>query len=237
MPCHGNSFGFGASGRRYWTILPTALPDTNHLLGPLKKYLGCKRFNTYTIVQRNVCLDHVGPTHWEKKHKMFNEKVVGRFPERDWSAVDENSEGQAGRSYQNSRFQLSTVRSIQRIPNLTGPVDNNDVTLQRNRNKTAGRIHGCHGDLHDVIRLLIPALYENQSDSLMATDGACHHLCKLMAPVRHWWSISDSIGEIRNTVMPSDCSALRFGLRSKMSPEPRSAPPRCRRYTVNINNA
>ncbi|KAJ4434991.1 hypothetical protein ANN_23563 [Periplaneta americana] len=26
------------------------------------------------------------------------------------------------------------------------PVDNNDVTLQRNRNKTAGRINGCHGD-------------------------------------------------------------------------------------------
>ncbi|KAJ4426833.1 hypothetical protein ANN_26632 [Periplaneta americana] len=34
----------------------------------------------------------------------------------------------------------------QRIPNLTGPVDNNDITLQRNRNKTAGRIDGCHGD-------------------------------------------------------------------------------------------
>ncbi|KAJ4447322.1 hypothetical protein ANN_09326, partial [Periplaneta americana] len=34
----------------------------------------------------------------------------------------------------------------ERIPNLTGPVDNNDVTLQRNRNKIAGRINGCHGD-------------------------------------------------------------------------------------------
>ncbi|KAJ4427518.1 hypothetical protein ANN_25166 [Periplaneta americana] len=33
----------------------------------------------------------------------------------------------------------------QRIPNLTGPVDNNDITLQRNRNKTAGRIDGYHG--------------------------------------------------------------------------------------------
>ncbi|KAJ4431415.1 hypothetical protein ANN_20012 [Periplaneta americana] len=107
-----------------------------------------------------------------------------------------------------------------RIPNLTGPVDNNDVTLQRNRNKTAGRIDGCHGDLHDVIRLLIPALYKNQSDSLMAADGDCHHLCKLMALVRHRWSISVAIGEIRNTVMPSDCSALRFGIRS-------SAPPKC----------
>ncbi|KAJ4438258.1 hypothetical protein ANN_14197 [Periplaneta americana] len=54
----------------------------------------------------------------------------------------------------------------------------------------------------------------NQSDSLMAADGDCHHLCMLMAPVRHRWSISDSIGEIRNIVMPSDCLALRFGIRS-----------------------
>ncbi|KAJ4429787.1 hypothetical protein ANN_21991 [Periplaneta americana] len=68
--------------------------------------------------------------------------------------------------------------------------------------------------VHDVIRLLIPALYKNQSDSLMAVDGDCHHLCKLMAPLRHRWSISVAIGEIRNTVMPSDCSALRFGIRS-----------------------
>ncbi|KAJ4435238.1 hypothetical protein ANN_23816 [Periplaneta americana] len=45
----------------------------------------------------------------------------------------------------------------------------------------------------------------------MAADGDCHHLCKLMEPVRHLWSISDIIVEIRNTVMPSDCSALRFG--------------------------
>ncbi|KAJ4446934.1 hypothetical protein ANN_13636 [Periplaneta americana] len=36
-----------------------------------------------------------------------------------------------------------------------------------------------------------------------------------MAPVRHRWSISDVIVEIRNTVMPSDCSALRFGIRSQ----------------------
>ncbi|KAJ4442819.1 hypothetical protein ANN_04412 [Periplaneta americana] len=48
----------------------------------------------------------------------------------------------------------------------------------------------------------------------MAADGDCHHLCKLMEPVRHRWSISDVIVEIRNTVMPSDCSALRFGIRS-----------------------
>ncbi|KAJ4436165.1 hypothetical protein ANN_18795 [Periplaneta americana] len=37
----------------------------------------------------------VGPTHWEKKQNTSKEKVVGRVPERDWSAVDENSEGQA----------------------------------------------------------------------------------------------------------------------------------------------
>ncbi|KAJ4448321.1 hypothetical protein ANN_10336 [Periplaneta americana] len=39
----------------------------------------------------------------------------------------------------------------------------------------------------------------------MAADGDCHHLCKLMALVRHRWSINDVIGGIRNTVMPSDC--------------------------------
>ncbi|KAJ4448594.1 hypothetical protein ANN_10613 [Periplaneta americana] len=117
--------------------------------------------------------------------------------------------------------QKYVLPNLQRIPNLTEPVDNNDVTLQRNRNKTAGRIDGCHGDcqthrhdttVHDVIRLLIPALYKNQSDSLMAADGDCHHLCKLMAPVRHRWSINDVIGEIRNTVMPSDCSPIGTSL-------------------------
>ncbi|KAJ4442964.1 hypothetical protein ANN_04586 [Periplaneta americana] len=46
--------------------------------------------------QVDVCLDHVGPTHWEKKQKTSKEKVVGRVPERDWSAADENSEGHAG---------------------------------------------------------------------------------------------------------------------------------------------
>ncbi|KAJ4447144.1 hypothetical protein ANN_09145 [Periplaneta americana] len=40
----------------------------------------------------------------------------------------------------------ATVNLLQRIPNLTGPVNNNDVTLQQNRNKTSGRIDGCHGD-------------------------------------------------------------------------------------------
>ncbi|KAJ4444325.1 hypothetical protein ANN_06117 [Periplaneta americana] len=43
---------------------------------------------------------------------------------------------------------------------------------------------------------------KNQSDSLMAADGDCHHLCKLMAPVRHRWSINDVIGGIRNTPYP-----------------------------------
>ncbi|KAJ4431565.1 hypothetical protein ANN_20164 [Periplaneta americana] len=76
------------------------------------------------------------------------------------------------------------------------------------------RTHRHDTTVHDVIRLLIPALHKNQSDSLMAADGDCHHLCKLMAPVRHRWSINDVIGGIRNTVMPSDCSALRFGIRS-----------------------
>ncbi|KAJ4446730.1 hypothetical protein ANN_13427 [Periplaneta americana] len=76
------------------------------------------------------------------------------------------------------------------------------------------RTHRHDTTVHDVIRLLIPALYKNQSDSLMAADGDCHHLCKLMAPVRQRWSINDVIGGIRNTVMPSDCSPVRFGIRS-----------------------
>ncbi|KAJ4427787.1 hypothetical protein ANN_25440 [Periplaneta americana] len=71
------------------------------------------------------------------------------------------------------------------------------------------RTHRHDTTVHDVIRLLIPALYKNQSDSLMAADGAFHHLCKLMAPVRHRWSINDVIGGIRNTVMPSDCSPIK----------------------------
>ncbi|KAJ4449704.1 hypothetical protein ANN_01108 [Periplaneta americana] len=35
----------------------------------------------------------------------------------------------------------------------------------------------------------------------MAADGDCHHLCKLMAPVLHRWSINDVIGGIRNTMV------------------------------------
>ncbi|KAJ4444691.1 hypothetical protein ANN_06488 [Periplaneta americana] len=53
---------------------------------------------------------------------------------------------------------------------------------------------------------------------MMAADGDYHHLCKLMAPVRHRWSINDVIGGIRNTVMPSDCSPVRFGIRSLLPP-------------------
>ncbi|KAJ4428852.1 hypothetical protein ANN_25845 [Periplaneta americana] len=73
------------------------------------------------------------------------------------------------------------------------------------------RTHRHDTTVHDVIRLLIPALYKNQSDTLVAADGDCHHLCKLMAPVRHRWSINDFIGGIRNTVMPSDCSPALGG--------------------------
>ncbi|KAJ4443100.1 hypothetical protein ANN_04750 [Periplaneta americana] len=56
----------------------------------------------------------------------------------------------------------------------------------------------------------------------MTADGACHHFCKLMAPVRHRWSINDVIGGIRNTVtdvalaagaFPADLE-LRSGVRS-----------------------
>ncbi|KAJ4428699.1 hypothetical protein ANN_25692 [Periplaneta americana] len=73
------------------------------------------------------------------------------------------------------------------------------------------RTHRHDTTVHDVIR---PVLYKNQSDSLMMADGDCHHFCKVMEPVRHRWSIHDVIGGIRNTVMPSDCSALRFGMRA-----------------------
>ncbi|KAJ4436970.1 hypothetical protein ANN_17102 [Periplaneta americana] len=42
------------------------------------------------------------------------------------------------------RITIQSRRRKQRIPNLTGPVNNNDVTLQQNRNQTAGRFDGCH---------------------------------------------------------------------------------------------
>ncbi|KAJ4428387.1 hypothetical protein ANN_24407 [Periplaneta americana] len=89
------------------------------------------------------------------------------------------------------------------------------VGLRENLGKiSTSRTHRHDTTVHDVIRRLIPALYKNQSDSLMAVDGDCHHLCKLMTPVRHRWSINDVIGGIRNTVMSSDCSPVRFGIRS-----------------------
>ncbi|KAJ4447279.1 hypothetical protein ANN_09283 [Periplaneta americana] len=86
--------------------------------------------------------------------------------------------------------------------------------IQRSDISVFSRTHRHDTTVHDVIRLLIPALYKNQSDSLMAADGYCHYFCKLMEPVRQRCSISDVIVEIRNIVMPSDCSALRFGIRS-----------------------
>ncbi|KAJ4430007.1 hypothetical protein ANN_22215 [Periplaneta americana] len=72
------------------------------------------------------------------------------------------------------------------------------------------RTHRHDTTVHDVIRLPIPALYKNQSDSLMAADGDCHHLCKLMAPVRHRWGISHTIGEIRNTILETSPVLLGF---------------------------
>ncbi|KAJ4429840.1 hypothetical protein ANN_22044 [Periplaneta americana] len=43
---------------------------------------------------------------------------------------------------------------------------------------------------------------------MTAADGDCHHLCKLMVPVRHRWSINDVIGGIRNTVSRADGMAV-----------------------------
>ncbi|KAJ4432364.1 hypothetical protein ANN_20983 [Periplaneta americana] len=64
---------------------------------------------------------------------------------------------------------------------------------------------------------------QNQSDSLMAADGDCHHLCKLMAQVRHRWSINDVIGGIRNTV-----ARVAFGNPTLTGSHPASAPDRAR---------
>ncbi|KAJ4437914.1 hypothetical protein ANN_13853 [Periplaneta americana] len=51
-----------------------------------------------------------------------------------------------GSNFGSDSFTLLLVITFQRILNLTGPMDNNDVTLQQNRNKTAGRIDGCYGN-------------------------------------------------------------------------------------------
>ncbi|KAJ4441514.1 hypothetical protein ANN_11370 [Periplaneta americana] len=102
---------------------------------------------------------------------------------------------------------------------LTGPVDNNNVTLQRSRNKTAGsRTHRHDRTVHDVILVAIsrPILNENQSDSLMMADGNCHHLCKLMEPVDTGRASVMSLLKFPNTMMPSDCSVLRFGMWSML---------------------
>ncbi|KAJ4427688.1 hypothetical protein ANN_25337 [Periplaneta americana] len=92
--------------------------------------------------------------------------------------------------------------------------------------KQYSRTHRHDTTVHDVIRLLIPAPFKNQSDSLMAADGDCHHLCKLMAPVRHRWSINDVNGGIRNTVMPSNCSPT---LQREINKFPNC--PECRQHT------
>ncbi|KAJ4445194.1 hypothetical protein ANN_06995 [Periplaneta americana] len=58
---------------------------------------------------------------------------------------------------------------------------------------------GTDGFYEAAMNLRVSYMPFNQSDSLMADDGYCHHLCKLMEPVRYQWSISDIIVEIRNT--------------------------------------
>ncbi|KAJ4448041.1 hypothetical protein ANN_10053 [Periplaneta americana] len=107
----------------------------------------------------------------------------------------------------NSAWGYYPVRFSPRFsPTIRRMSDNLQRILDLILPNTVSRTHRHDTTVHDVIRLLIPALYKNQSDSLMAADGDFHHLCKLMAPVRHRWSINVVIGGIRNTVMPSDCS-------------------------------
>ncbi|KAJ4438425.1 hypothetical protein ANN_14370 [Periplaneta americana] len=159
------------------------------------------------------------------------------------------------------------VQATQLIPNLTGPVASLASRCNENKEQNCWMNRCCHGDcqnqsrthrhdttVHDVIRLLIPALYKNQSDSLMAADGDCHHLCKLMAPVRHRWSINDVIGGIRNTVMPSDCSPppatalpadysrfvrlrTRIGVNQSQSPLPLADTEQLRTVTTQVETA
>ncbi|KAJ4436293.1 hypothetical protein ANN_18924 [Periplaneta americana] len=75
----------------------------------------------------------------------------------------------------------------------------------------------CEGGNEPSGSLKAISVYKNQLDC----DGDYHHLCKLMEPVRHRWSISDVIVEIRNTVMTSDCSA---SLRSRVGRPPNLEP-------------
>ncbi|KAJ4427438.1 hypothetical protein ANN_25060 [Periplaneta americana] len=99
--------------------------------------------------------------------------------------------------------EMEDVKYFTYAPLVSADVERSFSAYKVILSDTRRRTHHHDTTVHDVIRLLIPALYKNQSDSLMAADGDCHHLCKLMAPVRHRWSINDVIGGIRNTVMPS----------------------------------
>ncbi|KAJ4432038.1 hypothetical protein ANN_20652 [Periplaneta americana] len=80
------------------------------------------------------------------------------------------------------------------------------IGLRENPGKNLNQVTCPERDSNPCHLILRPDVLTNQSDSLMAADGDYHRLCKLMAPVRHRWSINDVIGGIRNTVMPSDCS-------------------------------
>ncbi|KAJ4442848.1 hypothetical protein ANN_04441 [Periplaneta americana] len=49
-----------------------------------------------TLMEMGLSLDHVGPANWKKEKHTSKEQAVVYFPEGDGSAVDEDSEGQAG---------------------------------------------------------------------------------------------------------------------------------------------
>ncbi|KAJ4432190.1 hypothetical protein ANN_20806 [Periplaneta americana] len=82
---------------------------------------------------------------------------------------------------------------IQRIPNLTGPVDNNDVTLQRNRNKTAGRIDGLPSFYERI-----PNLSPEQSDGITVfristMTSLMLHWCRTGSiSLQRWWQYPSS---------------------------------------------
>ncbi|KAJ4447178.1 hypothetical protein ANN_09179 [Periplaneta americana] len=69
----------------------------------------------------------------------------------------------------------------------------------------------------------------------MAADGDCHHLCKLMAPVRHRWSISDSIGEIRNT-FNEDSIVGTTDNKKTANPDGADTKESCAVYCVNVDS-
>ncbi|KAJ4434917.1 hypothetical protein ANN_23488 [Periplaneta americana] len=66
-------------------------------------------------------------------------------------------------------------RHFQRIPNPTGPVDNNDVTLQRNRNKTAGRFDGFQRSSAQST-LGLASLTRGEHSALVAASGYALYL-------------------------------------------------------------